>query len=323
MGLNNKSMLSFISKIKLWHRHRKLIKDGILIPVESYEQYATLVKDAKANSEHKLFSNCYMLPAEIKRLIALKKFYQVKTNTGLAFADDEGSYYYLFLYVDLAESLVLPRLEKDILVENVYYEGRKTELQCNFEQLVQSAGCVYLNTYNAVTDRPQLAPDKYWKKLEALQNSLAAEGKKICQPTERQLKEFERIYRETIDKYVQKRYSKKERNEQRKKGYLHCVVDKDDRIYAIQINRIIHGGAIATRKDCQGGIYSPGLMLYVFQEYYQNMPTDSEKKKEYMRPKGIGGWIAVNNKASWRLHKMLGIEATAKSMNQFVIKAKS
>lgn len=316
-------MFNFINKIKLWYHHQKLIKDGILIPIESYEQYTALVKEAKANSEHKLFSNCYMLPAEIKRLIALKNFYQVKTNTGLAFADDEGSYYYLFLYVDLTESLKLPKLEKDILVENVYYEGRKTELQCNFEQLVQKAGCVYLNTYNAVTDRPQLPPDKYWKKLEALQNSLAAEGKKICQPTEKQLKEFEHIYRDTIDKYVQKRYSRKERNEQRKAGLLHCIDDNNGNIYAIHISGLLHGGAIATRKDCQGGIYSPGLMLYIFKKYYESMPKNIDEQEKYMKPKGIGGWIAVDNKASWRIHKMLGIKATSKSMNQFVIKAKS
>lgn len=29
-------MFGFINKIKLWYRHQKLIKDGILMPVESY-----------------------------------------------------------------------------------------------------------------------------------------------------------------------------------------------------------------------------------------------------------------------------------------------
>ncbi len=313
-------MFKIINKIKLWYSHQKLIKQGILIPVNSYDEYLALVKKAKATSERKLFSNCYMLPGEIKRLITLKKFYIVKTNGGLVFTDDEGGYYYLFLYVDMMKPLVLPKLEKDILVENVYYEGRKTELQSKFEEYVQSAGCVYLNTYNAVIDRPQLSPEKYWQNLEVLQNSLAAEGKKICIPSEHQLKEFEQIYRDTIDKFVQRRYSKKERNEQRKLGYLHCIDDEKGKIYAIHITGV-HGGAIATRKDCQGGIYSPGLMLYAFKKYYEAMPKDLEEQKKYMQPKGIGGWIAVDNKASWRIHKMLGMKATVKSMNQFVIKA--
>lgn len=90
-------MFSFIHKIKQWYKHQKLIKQSVLIPITSYDQYAALVKEAKDNSKNKVFSNCYMLPAEIKRLIHLKKFYKVKTEQGLAFADDEGDYYYLFL----------------------------------------------------------------------------------------------------------------------------------------------------------------------------------------------------------------------------------
>lgn len=314
-------MFSFINKIKLWYRHQKLIKDGILIPIESYEQYTALVKETKANSEHKLFSNCYMLPAEIKRLISLKRLYRVKTDIGLILVDDENSYYYMFLFVDMIKTIKIPLLNKDILIEMVYYEGRKTDIQIKFEKYIENLGAVYLNTYNAVIDKPQLSPDKYWKKLEALQNSLAAEGKKICQPTEKQLKQFEQIYRETIDKYVQRRYTQKERNEQRKLGYLHCIDDNKGNIYAIHITGV-QGGAIATRKDFQGGIYSPGLMLYAFKNYYANMPKEPCKAIEYMKPKGIGGWIAIDNKPSWRIHKMLGMEAGVKSMNQFVIKAK-
>lgn len=126
-------MFSFIHKIKQWYKHQKLIKQSVLIPITSYDQYAALVKEAKDNSKNKVFSNCYMLPAEIKRLIHLKKFYQVKTEQGLAFADDEGDYYYLFLYVNMSVSFTFPSLEKDILIENVYYEGRKNKKQEIFE----------------------------------------------------------------------------------------------------------------------------------------------------------------------------------------------
>ena len=78
---------------------------------------------------------------------------------------------------------------------------------------------------------------------------------------------------------MQKRYSKKERKTQRKLGYLHCIDDKDGKIYAIHISGLLHGGAIATRKDCQGGIYSPGLMLYIFKEYYNKTKFELELYK--------------------------------------------
>ncbi|WP_455654840.1 hypothetical protein [Phascolarctobacterium sp.] len=320
MELKSNAMFNLIRKIKQWYQHRKLIKQGVLIPIESYEEYTALVKEAKAKSTEKVFTNCYMLPAEIKRLIYLKNFYLVKTESGLVFADDEGGYYYLFLYVDMSKPLILPPLEKDILVENVYYDGRKTEIQCKFEEYVQNAGCVFVNTYNAITDCPQLKPEKYWKKLEIFYKSLAKEGKKITQPTEKQLKEFELVYRESIDKFVQKRYTKKERKKQRKLGYLHCIDDEKGNIYAIAICKVVHGGAIATLKDYQGGIYAPGLLMYTYKDYYESMPQEPEAQKEYMRSKGIGGWIAVDNIASWKIHKMMGMTATGKSMNQFVVK---
>lgn len=311
----------FINKLKRWYRHRQLVKQGILMPIESYEQYTGLVKDIKANSTQKVFTNCYVMPAEVKRLISLGALYKLKTNCGLAFADDEGGYYYLFLYTDMSQPLELPAVEKDILVEDVYYDGRQTDAQIQFEAYVQNAGCGFVNKYNAITDRPQLAPEKYWKRLSALEKSLAAEGKKICRPKDNQLKEFERIYKDTIDKYVRKKYSRKERKKQRDLGYLQCVDDDKGNIYAIRISALLHGGAIAVRKDCQGGIYAPALYLYIWKEYYRAMPEDEVARKEYMRSRGISGWIAVDNKHSWRVHKMLGIEATGKSMNQFVLKS--
>lgn len=40
-------MFSFIHKIKQWYKHQKLIKQSVLIPITSYDQYAALVKEAK------------------------------------------------------------------------------------------------------------------------------------------------------------------------------------------------------------------------------------------------------------------------------------
>lgn len=311
----------FINKLKRWYRHRQLVQQGVLTPIESYEQYTGLVKDIKANSTQKVFTNCYIMPAEVKRLISLGALYKLKTNCGLAFADDEGGYYYLFLYTDMSQPLELPAVEKDILVEDVYYDGRQTGAQIKFEAYVQNSGCIFLSKYNSVTDRPQISPERYWKQLSALEKALAAEGKKICQPEDGQLKQFERIYRKNINKYVQKKYSKKERKKQRDLGYLHCVADDKGELYAIQISGIIHGGAIATRKDCQGSIYSPALMLYIWKGFYEAMPEDEGARKEYMRSRSISGWIAVDNKHSWRMHKALGFKAAGKSMNQFVLKS--
>ncbi|MDO4922013.1 MAG: hypothetical protein Q4E64_09350 [Phascolarctobacterium sp.] len=314
-------MLEVFNKIKRWYKHRQLVKKGVLIPIESYEQYTMLIKNIKKNYPHKIFSNCYMLPSEIKRLIALKSFYKIRTAQGLVLADDEGGYYHTVFFVDLSENCSLPVLDKDILVENVYYEGRKTSEQINFESLLENMGFTFCNTYRSIMDRPSLPPEKFYKKLAVMEKALAMEGKKISIPKYSQLYEFEKVYRSIIDKFVQKKFTLKERKAQADAGNLYCITDETEKIYAIAIKSRISGGAYGSRRDSQGNIYAPILVLYLFKEFYDNIPKDETAKIEYMRSKGIGGWIAVNNISSWKVYRMVGIEATEKSMNQFVIKS--
>lgn len=320
MELKSNAMFNFINRIKQWYKHHKLIKQGVLIRIESYEQYMDLVKKVKSSSKAKVFTNCYMLPAEIKRLITLKSFYQIKTEQGLVLADDEGGYYHTLFFVDLTRKFILPSLDKDILVENVYYEGRKTQVQEAFDKFLLDLGCVFYNTYCSIMDRASLSPEKFFKRLTVLEKTLALEGKKIATPTYEQLDEFEKVYRSIIDKFVQKKYTRKERKAQADAGYLYCITDKSSAIYAIAIRACINGGAYGSRRDCQSNIYAPILLLYLFKNFYDNIPKNPEEQKEYMRSKGIGGWIAVDNTLSWKANKMVGIGATEKSMNQFIIK---
>ena len=56
MELKSNIMFSFIHKIKQWYKHQKLIKQSVLIPITSYDQYAAPVKEAKDNSKNKVFS---------------------------------------------------------------------------------------------------------------------------------------------------------------------------------------------------------------------------------------------------------------------------
>lgn len=310
---------SFFNELKRKWNIRKLLEADILTPVHSFEEYAALVKEAKENCTHRIFTNCYMMPDEIKRLIFIKSFYRVKADNALAFVADEVGYYYMFLYVDNEKEIHLPQLDRQTLVENVYYEGRRTAAQERFEDTIKGAGFTFLNTYQAIVDRPQIKPEKYWRAFRALEKSLAAEAKKIAVPSYKQLRAFEKIYRQEINRFVQKRYTRKERKQQADQKLLHCITDEKGEIYAIHISGFLHGGAIASRSDCHNNIYSTALLFYVQQYFYSNMPEDLEGQKEYMRPKGIGGWIAVDNTPSWRMHKQLGIVANGKAMNQFVL----
>ncbi len=297
-----------------------LIENGTLTPVTSFEQYSQLVKDAKANAEHRLYTNNYMMPDEIQRLIGLKSFYSVKTDNGLAFVDNEVSHYYMFLHVDLEKEIHIPQLDKNVLVETVYVEKNVRQQQLDFEKKLTDSGFSFASTYRQIYGVPQLAPEKYWKTYNSVQKTLDNEGKRFCVPTNRQLKQFEKIYREQIDIYVQKRFTKRERKKQRDAGYLTCIADKKNYIYAIGISQHVYGGAIACNKEYTGSIYASALMYHSYKGFYENIPQDPEAQKEYMRSRTFG-WIATTNTMSLRLHKAIGMGSTGKAMNQFVLPA--
>lgn len=288
------------------------------MPVESIEQYSALVKEAKKNTEHRLFTNCYMMPDEIKRLISQKRFYQIKSDNGVVFADDEISHYYMFFYVDLTKKITVPQLDRNILAEDVYMEDKITQQQTAFENLLETAGFDLSSTWQQIFQIPQLAPEKFWKRYNSARKFLEKDGKHICVPDNRQLKEFEKIYREQIDVYTQRRYTKRERRRQRDNGCLHCVADEKGRLYAIAISAEIFGGAIASKKEFNFNGYASILQLEMCKSFYENLPENLEQRKEYMRCKTFG-WIATTNTASLRMHRSIGLYTTGKAMHQFVL----
>ena len=276
------------------------------------------VKEAKKDAEHRLFTNCYMMPDEIRRLTELKRFYQVQSDNGVIFVDVEITHYYMFFYADLTKEIAVPQLDRNILAENVYIEDKMTQQQTIFEKLLGTAGFNLVNTWQQIYGTPQLSPEKFWKKYNSAMKFLENDGKHICVPNNRQLKEFEKIYRERIDVYTQRRFTKRERRRQRDNGQLHCVADDKGRLYAIAISAEVFGGAIAAKKEFSSSGYAPALMIETYKGFFDNLPVDPQQQKEYMRCKAFG-WIATTNIVSLRLHKAIGLYTTGKAMHQFVL----
>lgn len=296
---------------------QKLVRSGILRPIKSFEQYTALVNEAKKNAEHRLFTNCYLMPDKIKRLIERKAFYQLRCDNGVAFIEDERLYYYLFVYIDLNKSIDIPKLDKNILAENVYMEDRMTEQQKDFDHHLEQVGFIQYLTYRQI-GLPQIPPEKFWKKYHSAMKFLENDGKHICVPTNRQLGQFEKIYREEMDRYSQKWFTRHERKEQRDKGYLTCLADDGGTLYSIRIENSIHGGAIAEKKEYSSSGYAPALRYSSFKNYFENMPSDPQQQKKYKHSRPFG-WIATTNTPSIRLHESLGMYPTGKAMHQFIM----
>lgn len=310
-------MKNFILHCRRRIETQKLVKKGVIKPVCSYEEYSVIVKTAKKASEFPLFTNCFMMADEINRLIGRRAFYHLKTESGAVFLEDEETYYYAFFYIDPGKSFQIPQLDKSIMTENVYRHDQMSQPQKDFEERLQKMSFVCNALYFQMHSKPQLSPEKYYKQLNAVNRQLELRNMRVAPPINRQLREFEKIYRLAMDPYIQKGYTRKERKRQRDKGFLRCLTDDSMKIYAIQISTEIHGGAIATNPKYDSEGYGVLLFVKSYEAYYRAMPEDEVARKEYMRCKAFG-WIKSTNTASLRLHKLLGYTMTGKEMHQFI-----
>jgi len=299
-------------------RIQKLIDEGRLCRVQSYEQYCALVKEAKSQAAHKLFTNCYLMKADIQRLMDLKSFYQIKSNNGLVFVGDEHSHYRAFLYIDLEKQFWIPRLDRSVLVETVYWEHRVPERLKSFEMRLEKANFCFYKKYQQIDCIAHLEPEKFWKQYAIIDKFLKNDGKHICIPDDKQLQQFDEIYREEIDIYTQVYFTEDERRKQRDQGYLLCVSDSQGEVYSISVSARVFGGATAVKQAYVSNMYAAAVMFGSSKPFYENMPDDPEQLEEYMRPKAFG-WIATKNTASRRAHDSLGIRNTGKAMNQYIL----
>ena len=300
---------------------QKLINRKCLEPILSYEQYSSAVKTAKAKTEHKLFTNCYLMKHEIQRLIDLGSFYQIiyenDNCNGVTFVGDERSHYRVFVYVDPNRDFGIPRLDRSALIETVYLDGRESEQQKNFESRLKKADFHFYMKYHQIDCTPRLEPKEFWRKYHAIDKFMKVDGVRVCIPNDEQLCQFYEIYREEIDIYTQTYCSMDERRAQREAGYLYCLSDRQDQVYAISMSGRIYGGAIAVKREYVSNMYGTALMFGAVKGFYEDMPDDMYQRTEYMRPKAFG-WIATMNSASRRVHGSLKVLNTGKAMNQFI-----
>lgn len=299
-------------------RKNYLLDKGYIKGISSFDEYMEILQKAKSVTAGSLYSNCYMLPDEIKQLIRKELLFQLFVENGVAFVSDEKSHWKLYLYVDLHKKLFIPRLDKSILVETMYREGNITEEQSKFENILTNTDFHFYLAYDQIELKPTLAPEKFWKKYASLKKFLDNENVKIGSPADEQIPEFEDIYRERMDIYVQKPFSIGERIMQRDKGLLQCVSNSDNEVYVINVNGRIHGGAIAARKDVSSNIYAPALVYDGYKEYYQKVVDDGKESADAVFS-FAKGWIAKTNRASRRLHEELGMKYTGRAFNQFIM----
>ncbi len=292
-----------------------LVDRGVIKPIQNFDEYSSSIQKAKQTATHRLFTNSYMLRDEVERLISLNLLYQIQVKSGTGFVEDQRAYWRLHLHIDLEKKLQIPKLEKTILIELVYTEERMTNQQKKFKQILsQAAYSHFYETYRACESYNKISKKQYDTYYRNIQKVMKKEGTCICVPDDEQLLQFERIYRERIDIYSQSFYTVEERKQQRDRGLVRVLADKNGKVLAIWLNNSISGGAIATRLGFASNIYATALFVDALKDSY----NDEGKTVQSSKSQGYG-WIATRNLESIRIHDMIGIKWTGRAFDQFII----
>lgn len=293
-----------------------LVDRGLIKPIISFDEYNDAIQKAKREAQHRLFTNSYMMRAEVERLIKLNLLYQISIGNGIGFVENQKSYWRLHLYIDLEKRLRIPRLDKSILIEAVYLEDKITESQKKFRDILYKEDIIHFyETYRHFVYYNIISKKQYDAYYRTIQKTLEKEKSYICVPNDEQLYQFERLYREYIDIYTQSFYTFEERKQQRDKGLIGVLVDMTGKVLAISLSYTIGGGAIAVRSDCSANIYATAFFINSLKDKYKD---EAELKKHAAEPQGYG-WISSRNTASIRLHEMFGLKWTGKAFDQFII----
>lgn len=293
-----------------------LVSKGVIKPMGSFDEYSTAVQKAKRETSHKLFTNSYMMRAEVEGLIKLNMLYQIPISSGVGFVENQHCHWRLHLHIDLDKKLSIPKLEKSTLIEFVYSKEKESEQIKKFKEILYKDDTVHFyETYRGFQLCDTLSQEQCDSFYHAIHKSLEKEGAHICIPNDKQLYEFERIYRERIDIYTQSYFTMEERRQQRDKGLMSVVADKNDEVLAISLAPTVGGGAIAVRPDCVSNLYSTAFFICSLKERYDR---GQRYEPSALQSKALG-WVAVRNLTSIRLHKRFGIKWSDRTFDQFII----
>ena len=87
--------------------------------IESYEVYDEYVKKIRL-VQKKCETNLFLLPKDICTIIADKRMYLDTADGLINILVDEGYYYHLYYIWNLCYPMIFPKVNKNILIENIY-----------------------------------------------------------------------------------------------------------------------------------------------------------------------------------------------------------
>ena len=284
--------------------------------VESLDDYYEIIRNEKA-CRGKIKTNDYMFPEAVKRYVNLKRLWIEQLECGVVFLSDEERFFQGYYYIDDVNKFEIDMLEKPILVQNIYKQGRKKDYIYEMDRSLEKSGFKKEGMLrHAILENPDKVLEKLLPSEKISRRIMEKEGFKMMKVQSNQMSEL-LAFRDTIKEipfYQQPFFSLDELGFDSEKGLLTCIVDASGKIQAAR-HLIMQGkksyGWVGVAEKYKG-VYGLALMLMVDQ-------------LKLICQKGIimCSWVEQNNTASLQYHERLGSKWTGTIMDEWVLYGQS
>lgn len=283
--------------------------------MEQFKEYGSYYKFInqiiKDNSP--IITNCYLYQDKIQKLIMQGRFYYEKVDGGVMLYVDEKEYYQAYYYLNVDKELHITCKEKDIVLKNIYMEGKKNIKLLHLEEKIKASGFYLLDKLGQIECDIQTIETKLKSPYRVALKLLEKSGFLITAPDKKLINQIRELQNniKTIPIYQIPYFTDEEILSMGKEGRIVCIVDERKRLCAIKvyIEENSSYGYVAIKDE--------------YQKVYGMVVILSFYTLDYLKKNNIKllGWIASSNNDSIKYHMNLGYHWTGRYTDEWILKA--
>lgn len=267
------------------------------------------------NQVHKdntaIFTNCYLYPKKIEKLISQGRFCYEEINAGVIFLVDEKEYYEAYYVLCSNKEWSLKPKDKDIVINNIYMKDKKSEKLKLLEKQLEKNGFLLKETFGHIKCDAQVISRKLGRFSEVANRLMKENNLSLVAPDYKLVPQIRGILEslDTISNYQIPYFREEEIIEFGKEGRFICIINEKRELCAVKFYREEDSlyGTIAIKEEYQKA-YGIAVILYCHLPGYM--------KGKDLKPEG---WIATVNTESIKYHMNLGYYWTGRYMDEWVL----
>lgn len=281
--------------------------------LRSLEKYKELLSKYKQICRRG-YSNNFLGIDLVQRYIGIERIYYIASENSLMFVTDEDKYYRLYVQMSPNGDFTVEKLDKPMLVRNVYKEGRKSEVLLEFEKRLGKQGFSIYDESVQIIARPMEMKETLRQKYDRAISFMERAGLKISYAKPEHIQEILDLRnREPLLKDYHFMYeTEDEIRDNVEKGYYRCAFNAQGHVCAAQQfsveNGIVQGNWLAVKEEYKVK-YGVGTAM----AYHSFLYAAEKEIQTYF------GWVVRDNIKSIKYHQAIGYELGDKYADEWLL----